>query len=512
MSNSYYITTAIEYVNSPPHVGHAYEKIGADIIARAMRMRGMKVIFQMGTDEHSTSVARKAAEVNMGTLEFCDKMVEQFVHVWEKINLSYDVFIRTTSERHVKTVRSILRLIHDNGDIYLGKYKGYYCTSCDRFYQEKDLVSNPAGLACPVHDIKCEWLEEENYFFKLSKYREPLLNHIEEHPEFILPEIRRNEIVNVLKDGLDDVSISRSGSEWGVPLPWDENTVTYVWFDALINYLSAIGYSDDKATCNQFWPAQMQIIGKDITRFHCIYWPAMLMSAGMQLPETIFGHGFVHIGGEKMSKTTGTVVDPLDIIDRYGADALRYFLAREIRWGQDGDFTWDRFVEVYNSDLANNLGNLVQRILTMITKYTGGVVKPPQDPEAARGQVFDIEVLEKYQAALDSRRLHDMAGALIEIADSVNLYIDRQQPWSIAKQENSKDQLTFVLFNLAESLRWLAICAFPLIPDSAEKIWQMTGLPGKVEDARYRDLSWGRFPCGCVVQKPQAVFPRIEEK
>ena len=376
MSKHFYVTTAIEFVNSVPHVGHAYEKIGADIIARAMRMLGRDVVFQMGTDEHSTNVARKADELGMEPLQFCDDMVKKFVTVWEKLELSFDVFIRTTSERHEATVRDLLKRIHDNGDIFTGKYEGYYCASCERFYQTKDLIKDDADYRCPVHELPCDWLEEENYFFRLSRYRDPLLAHIEKNQQFIQPEIRRNEIVNVLKDGLDDISISRSGSRWGVPLPWDETAITYVWFDALINYVSAVGYADDRDSFNKYWPAQLQIIGKDITRFHCIYWPAMLLSAGLELPETIFGHGFVHFGGEKMSKTRGTVIDPLEIVERHGADALRYFLAKEIHWGQDGDFTPERFVDIYNADLANNLGNLVNRSLTMIRKLHKGLGIP----------------------------------------------------------------------------------------------------------------------------------------
>lgn len=511
MDSRYYITTAIEYINGTPHVGHAYEKIGADIIARAMRMRGFKVIFQMGTDEHSTNVARKAAELGMDPNEFCDNMVEKFISVWKKLNLSYDVFIRTTSQRHIDTVAKFLQKIYDNDDIYLGQYNGFYCNSCERFYQEKDFDPGDKEHKCPVHGISCEWLEEENYFFKLSKYRDPLLDHIKENPDFILPQIRRNEIVNVLEAGLEDISISRSGLKWGVPLPWDENAVTYVWFDALINYISAIGFSDDRETYNRFWPAHLQIIGKDITRFHCIYWPAMLMSAGIELPNTIFGHGFVHFGGEKMSKTTGTAVDPLEVIDRYGADALRYYLAREIQWGQDGDFTWERFVERYNADLANNLGNMVNRSLTMIKRYADGPLQPPNSPRQYRDKVFDTKLLEDYLEGLECWRLHDMAKSIISMVDGINLYIDRTQPWNLAKDPAKKEELDRVLYGLAESIRWIAICAYPIIPGSAEKMWEQLNAPGRIQDTRFVDLRWGSLPEGIEVGEPTPIFPRIEE-
>ena len=510
MSQPFYVTTAIEYVNSPPHVGHAYEKIGADIIARAMRMRGRDVIFQMGTDEHSTNVARKAAEAGISPQELCDRMVEKFTTAWRRLELSYDVFIRTTSDRHAATVRDLLQRIHDNDDIYLGKYEGHYCPSCERFYQTKDLEKKGGAHHCPVHDIACEWLEEENYFFRLSRYRDPLLEHIERNPKFVRPEIRRNEIVSVLREGLEDISISRSGVEWGVSLPWDENAVTYVWFDALINYISAIGYADDRETYERFWPAQIQIIGKDITRFHCIYWPAMLLSGGVPLPETIFGHGFVHYRGEKMSKTKGTVIDPMQIVDRFGADSLRYYLAREIRWGQDGDYTWERFVERYNADLANNLGNLLNRSLTMIRKYSEGAVELPPDPSAGKNEVFDTALLERYIESLDDWRIDELPARVIEMVDGVNLYIDRHQPWALAKDPDSRGRLVQVLFGIAEALRWIAVCTAPIMPSSAAKIWKQLNLPGSIENARFDDLSWGSFPEGVVVNKPKPIFPRIE--
>lgn len=510
MSKNFYVTTAIEYVNGTPHVGHAYEKIGADIIARAMRMRGFDVTFQMGLDEHSTNVARQAASEGIDPLKFCDNMAEKFLTVWNKLNLSFDVFIRTTSQRHVESVQKLLQIIYDRGDIYLGKYEGYYCESCERFYQEKDLTLKDDGYFCPTHDIACKWLEEENYFFKLSKYQDALLKHIEDNPEFIQPKVRTNEIVNVLKEGLEDISISRSGVDWGVPLPWDKESVTYVWFDALINYLSAIGYGEDSEECRKFWPAQLQIIGKDITRFHCIYWPAMLMSAELELPKTIFGHGFVHFGGEKMSKTKGTVVDPLGIADQYGADALRYYLAAEIQWGHDGDFTQERFIERFNADLANNLGNMINRSLTMIKRYSEAELLVPENPSAEAGKVFDTALLEKYLECVDKSALQDLCRTVISMVDGVNLYIDQTQPWVLAKDENKKDELNRVLYNLAEAVRWIAICIFPVIPEAAAKIWDQAQLPGKIEDQRIDQLKWGQFPAGITVNKPDPIFPRIE--
>lgn len=510
MDKPFYITTAIEYVNGTPHLGHAYEKVGADIIARAMRLRGREVMFQMGTDEHSTNVARLARAQGIEPKIFCDGMVEKFLAVWQRLNLSFDVFIRTTEPRHAASVRELLQRIHDRGDIYLGSYEGYYCESCERFYQEKDLQVVETARRCPVHGIDCAWLTEQNYFFKLSAWRDALLQHITGHPEFIQPEIRRNEIVNVLKDGLEDISISRSGVEWGVPLPWDENSVTYVWFDALINYVSAVGFSDDQELYRKFWPAELQVIGKDITRFHCIYWPAMLLSAGLPLPKTIFGHGFVHFGGEKMSKTRGTSVDPFEAIERHGADALRYYLAREISWGSDGDFTWERFAERYNADLANNLGNMVNRSLTMINRFAGGPVPVPADAVAGGGDVFPLSLRDDYLKALDEHRLQDLCRAVIAMVDGVNLYIDRTQPWVVAKAPERRAELDRILYNLAESVRWVAVFCAPVMPEAADKIWNQAGLPGAIADFRLDEMAWGGFPAGIAVEKPAPIFPRIE--
>jgi len=508
MDNTYYITTAIEYVNGKPHVGHAYEKIGADILARVMRMRGRDVVFQMGTDEHSTNVARIAEEKGISPQAYCDSMVERFVEAWEKLNLSYDVFIRTSEERHHLTVQRLLTRIHEKGDIFVGKYKGYYCPSCERYYQEKDLVKKGNQFYCKIHDIPAEWIEEENYFFKLSKYQEPLLKHIEETPDFILPERRRNEIVNVIKDGLDDLSISRSGVTWGVPLPFDESAMTYVWFDALINYLSAIEFGVDDERYRRYWPAQVQVIGKDITRFHCIYWPAMLLSADIPLPKTIFGHGFVHLGGEKMSKTKGTAVNPLDIIDTHGADSLRYYLAKEISWGNDGDFTMERFKDIYNADLANNLGNMVNRSITMARRFSEDGVVRPADVQA---DVFPETMKDEFLEAIDSHRIHDACRTVIKMVDAVNLYIDQKQPWVLAKDEANRNELIPVLYNLVEATRWIAAFIFPVMPDSAEKIWQQLGLSGSASDTNLDEIVWGEFPDKHELKKPKPIFPRIED-
>ncbi len=364
----FYLTTAIDYVNSRPHLGTAYEKIAADVMARYRRLAGYDVRFVMGNDEHSQNVYRRAREQNLEPLEYCNRMEQEFRAVWRRLDISFDDFIRTTEPRHRAAVESLVRASFKAGDIYEGQYEGWYCVSCEAFKQEKDLVE---GL-CPIHRTKPEWIKERNYFFRLSAYRDRLLQHYRDHPEFVAPESRRNEMLRLLEAGLEDISVSRAGQAWGIPLPFDPSSVVYVWYDALINYAAAVGYGTDPKLFETWWPADLHVVGKDITRFHCVVWPAMLMSAGLPLPKQVFGHGWVLTKGEKMSKSLGTVLDPLDAAERFGPDPLRLYLTKEIVFGSDGDFTWDRFEEKYNVDLANNLGNLVNRVTAMAERYRQG--------------------------------------------------------------------------------------------------------------------------------------------
>ena len=377
MPRKYYITTAIDYVNSTPHVGTAYEKISADVFARFHRLIGDRVYFQMGNDEHSLNVERAARSRGMEPKVYCDEMETVFRGIWGKLEVSFDRFVRTTDEDHVRGLRKLFEAMRE--DIYHGHYEGYYCESCEAFLLEKDLVDG----CCPTHRTTPEWIKEENYFFRLSKYRDRLLAHIEAHPEFIQPESRRNEILQLLKGGLSDISVSRAGTTWGVPLPMDESQVIYVWVDALTNYITGAGYGTDEKRFASLWPADLHLIGKDITRFHCVIWPAMLMSAGVELPKAVYGHGFVYFKGERLSKSRGVTVDPLEAADVFGPCALRYFLMREGTYGRDVDFTWEQFRSRYDSELANDLGNLVSRANAMVEKFLGGRV--PNLASSSRG-------------------------------------------------------------------------------------------------------------------------------
>jgi methionyl-tRNA synthetase len=499
MPARFYLTTAIDYVNSRPHLGTAYEKIAADVIARYKRLCGVPTRFVMGNDEHSQNVFRKARELGMEPGAYCDRMEQEFRRTWDRLDISYDDFIRTTEPRHRAGVQELMRRCRDAGDIYEGVYEGWYCVSCEAFKQEKDLVDGN----CPVHLTKPDWIREKNYFFRLSKYAERLRAHFAAHPEFLEPEIRRNEILRLLEGGLEDISVSRAGQAWGIPVPWDEGSVVYVWFDALINYASAVGLGTNEAMRAEWWPADLHVVGKDITRFHAVIWPAMLMSAGLPLPKQVFGHGWVHTRGMKMSKSLGTVIDPLDASEKFGPDPLRLYLTKEIAFGSDGDFTWERFEERYNVDLANNYGNLVSRIAAMADRYREGRVSGPGVPgplaEQARSAV------NAWRAAMDVFALERGAAAAYGLIDRTNEFIAASEPWALAKDSQKAAQLDQVLWDASEALRIATVMLAPFMPRSTTEILRRLGEPAAAAAA----LEW-RAGGARTIDKGANLWPRLE--
>ena len=468
----FYVTTAIDYSNGEPHIGHAYEKVGADVIARFRRRSGEDVRFVIGMDEHGQKVAQEAQTQDRSPQDLVDELAGRFQAVWDRLFISHDDFIRTTEDRHARAVQALVRKIRDAGDLYQDRYEGFYCTGCEAFKRESELEDG----RCPVHPSReIAWTEEENWFFRLSAYRDRLVEHVRTHPEFIQPESRRNEILRLLEGGLEDISASRSRVPWGVPFPDEEGHTVYVWFDALPNYISAIGYPD--AGFTEWWPASLHVIGKDITRFHCVIWPAMLLSAGLELPTTVWGHGFVKIGGGKLSKSEAALLDLDQLIDRHGPDAFRYFLLREIPWDRDRDFPTveaflQQFDERYNADLANDLGNLLNRTVSMSRKYREGHVRRFADTE------LDSEIdraLEAYAQAMRDQRLHEGLDAAMSIVRAANAFIDAEQPWRLAKDADRQERLDDVLAALVRGLATTAVLLEPFIPDKALEMWRRLG-------------------------------------
>ena len=500
----FYLTTAIDYVNSRPHLGTAYEKVTADVIARYKRLAGVETRFVMGNDEHSQNVHQRAREQGLDPLAFCDRMETAFREVWRRLDVSYDDFIRTTEPRHRAGVTALVRRMADAGDLYAGSYEGWYCVSCEAFKQEKDLVDG----ACPTHRKAPQWITERNHFFRLSKYRRPLLDHYAAHPEFLEPEIRRNEILRFLEAGPEDISISRTGQAWGIPLPFDPGSVVYVWVDALINYVSAVGYGTDDALFEAWWPAGLHVVGKDITRFHCVIWPAMLMSAGLELPRQVFGHGWVHWKGRKLSKSLGAVLDPIEAADRLGPDPLRLYLTKEIGYGQDGDFSWERFEDRYNVDLANNFGNLISRFSSMVHRYRRGRLAPSErapGPLAARADA----AVGRHRAAMDRLALHQGAAAAFDLIDAANEFIAAVQPWAVAKDPSRAAELDGLLHDVGEAVRIAALLLLPVMPASCAEVLARVGETRGASALRLdADAAWttGRAR---VVARGDPLWPRL---
>jgi methionyl-tRNA synthetase len=514
----YYITTAIDYANGPPHMGHALEKVGADALARYRRLKGDRVRLVIGMDEHGQNVLQSAEAAGITPTEWVDRLAVRFQETWRSLGIGYDDFIRTTEPRHHRAVAEMIHRMQRAGDLYQGTYAGYYCVRCEAYKTEEELVAAEAAEAdgeaaaaggdaerwrCPLHpNHPIQWMEEDNWFFRLSAYQDRLLRLLDERPEFIQPEIRRNEIRRVIEGGLEDISVSRSRLPWGVPWPDDSEHTVYVWIDALTNYLSAIGFPG--AEHGEWWPAALHVIGKDITRFHCIYWPAMLLSAELELPETVWAHGFLTYEGRRFSKSAGAWVELDDAIARHGPEALRYYLLREVPWNGDGDFSWSRFDARYTADLADNLGNLVNRSLSMIERYRGGVV--PEGAETTLDRRL-TETLVRYRGAMDNKLLHQGAAAALELADAANAFIVEQAPWKQAKEADRAGELDATLGSLARALAALATLLSPYLPETMTLLARRLGLESlpALDDIAGLDLA------GRPIERGDVLFPKPEK-
>jgi methionyl-tRNA synthetase len=504
----FYVTSAIPYVNAEPHVGTAYEIIGCDLVARYHRLRGDDVFFLTGTDEHSLNVARSAAEQGITPQEWTDRMVPKWRDVWDRLQISNDDFIRTSERRHAERVQRFVQLLYERGEVYLGTYEGPYCVSCEEFKQESELIDGK----CPIHLTPVEWLKEDNYFFPLSKYREPLLRLYDEHPEFVKPAFRRNEVVAFVRGGLRDLSISRSGSDWGIPVPWDPSHVIYVWVDALLNYITAPGFGVEGSPFERVWPCDVHVIGKDIARFHAVIWPALLMAAGLEVPKTVLVHGFLTVGGEKMSKSRGTGVHPLELLERFGVDSYRYFFLREFPFGQDGNYSLEAIVERHNADLANGLGNLASRVLAMLGSNFDGAVPEPVT-EGAEGDLPAVaaDVAERLDRLMLDLQLTPAVAAVWEIVDRANRYLVEREPWKIARDPSRREEVGSVLYAAAETLRILAILISPVMPSAAERLWTQLGIGAPLGEQRLPGaLAWGGLTPGTRTTKGESLFPRLD--
>jgi len=513
----FYITTAISYVNGSPHLGHAYEQILTDVMARFKRLNGHEVMFLTGTDEHGQKVAKTAEKNGMAPNDFCDKVAQEFIDMTSLLNISNDDFVRTTEERHYAASKAIWNAIKENNpdDIYLGKYEGWYSVRDEAYFAESELTEG-VDLEGKKHKLAptgapVEWVEEESYFFKLSAYGDKLLKFYENHPEFISPDTRRNEIISFVKSGLQDISISRTNFSWGVPVPGNERHVMYVWLDALTNYITGLGYPDtDGDKYQKFWPADFHVIGKDIIRFHCIYWPAFLMAANLTLPKKVFAHGFINVNGAKMSKSVGNVIAPNDLIETYGLDQTRYLLMREVSHGNDGNFSHEHAVTRINSDLANGLGNLVQRTLSMIHKNCDGAIPAPNDFNDDDKRLLDHahnRALPPIIEAVDKMQFNRALEHIWKLVNDANGYVDAQAPWALKKED--PERMKTVLYVLAEVIRVLGILNLAVTPESAGKILDQLEIEQNARDFSFITPDHS-LKAGTVINKPEGIFPRLD--